>query len=281
VSKNDVEGYDVSAINVLHDGPPQETPLLLIHGTAGSVAWWDPVVALLAGRHHVIRVDLPGHGQSPPAASYEVAAQALRVAAVLDDLGVPPVVVVGHSSGGYVATALAEQRRDLVRGVALINVGPSVDAFRPSPTLVRVMLTPPLSRITWARRSTWIRRGLGTAFTRPVTVPDDLVDAVEGMSYEAFRDAPRESSAYIEQVPVPDRLAGLDVPVLVIFGDDDHRWYSSSARSYEIVPNVRLEMLAGIGHTPMFETPEITGRLLLDFTASLRGAPNAASPTDA
>ena len=164
--------------------------------------------------------------------------------------------------------------------VALINVGPSLDAFRPSPALARVMSTPPLSRIAWARRSAWIRRGLSTAFTRPVTIPDDLVDAVQGMSYKAFLHAPRESSAYIEQLPVPDRLASLDLPVLVIFGEDDHRWDSASAQSYDIVPNARLEMLPGIGHSPMFETPKITSQLLLDFTASLHNPPNAASRTD-
>jgi pimeloyl-ACP methyl ester carboxylesterase len=74
------------------------------------------VVPTLAERHHVIRVDLPGHGQSPPAPSYEVPEQARRVAALLDDLGVRHVTVAGHSSGGYIATALAEQRPDLDTG---------------------------------------------------------------------------------------------------------------------------------------------------------------------
>ena len=54
-------------------------------------------------------VDLPGCGQSPPA-PYDVPVQAGRVAALLSDLGLRRLTVAGHSSGGYVATALAEQR---------------------------------------------------------------------------------------------------------------------------------------------------------------------------
>ncbi|MEV5832908.1 alpha/beta hydrolase [Nocardia sp. NPDC052112] len=49
--------------------------------------------------------------------------------AALDLLGVEHAIVVGHSSGGVVATALAEQRHDLVTALAFINTGPSPDAF--------------------------------------------------------------------------------------------------------------------------------------------------------
>jgi pimeloyl-ACP methyl ester carboxylesterase len=106
MSEYDVEHSHV--MHVVHDGPRQAPPLLLIHGSGFSGASWNPVVPALAGHHHVIRVDLPGCGQSPPALSYDVPVQAGRVAAVLDDLGLRRVAVVGHSSGGYIATALAE-----------------------------------------------------------------------------------------------------------------------------------------------------------------------------
>jgi pimeloyl-ACP methyl ester carboxylesterase len=68
-----------------------------------------------------------------------VPAQANRVAAVLDDLGLRRVAVAGHSSGGYVGTALAEQRPDLVGSLALISTGPSLDALLPQPVILRVL----------------------------------------------------------------------------------------------------------------------------------------------
>lgn len=133
-------------MHVVHDGPRDAPPLLLIHGSGASGGSWGPVVPALAGHHHVIRVDLPGCGQSPPAPSYAVPAQARQVAALLDELGQGRVAVAGHSSGGYVATALAEQRPDLVRSIALLSTGPSHDAFLRQPVIIRVLLAPSFNR---------------------------------------------------------------------------------------------------------------------------------------
>jgi pimeloyl-ACP methyl ester carboxylesterase len=56
--------------------------------------------------------------------------------------------------------------------------------------------------------------------------------------------------------------------VLVIFGAEDRRWYSSSAADYRAVPGARVEMLPGVGHTPIVEDPRVSARLLLDFIAA-------------
>ena len=58
------------------------------------------------------------------------------------------------------------------------------------------------------------------------------------------------------------------VPVLVIFGTEDARYPSSSASGYATVPEARIELLAGVGHTPMLEDPQATVRLLAGFAAS-------------
>ncbi|WP_241825292.1 alpha/beta fold hydrolase [Micromonospora sp. CB01531] len=264
--------YDVEhphGMHVVHDGPRQAPPLLLIHGSGASGASWSPVVPALAAHHHVIRVDLPGCGQSPSALSYDVPVQAGRVAAVLDDLGLRPVTAVGHSSGGYVATALAEQRPDLVRSLALISTGPSADALLPQPVLLRVLLAPPFGPLLWSTRSdAMIRRGISVTCARPVEVPDDLVADLRGTTYRAMRTVLRRNTAYIAERRVPERLTALDVPVLVIFGAADRRWEPSSAHQYDAVPNARVELLPGVGHIPMLEAPETTSKLLLGFTAT-------------
>ena len=91
---------DDGDMHVVQDGEPGARALLLIHGTAASTAWWDPVVPRLAGACRVIRVDLLGHGRSAsPADGYDIPTQARRVGAALDRLGAGRVVVIGHSTG--------------------------------------------------------------------------------------------------------------------------------------------------------------------------------------
>ncbi|WP_327712221.1 alpha/beta hydrolase [Streptomyces sp. NBC_00464] len=253
-------------MHVVHDGPREGPPMLLIHGSGASGSTWSPMMPALTARHHVIRVDLPGCGQSPPAASYDVAVQAGRVAALLDDLGLRQVAVAGHSSGGYVATALAEGRPDLVRSLALVSTGPSLDALLPQPAILRLLLGPPFGPLLWSLRSdAAIRSGIRATTVRQVDIPDDLVAGVRGTTYRAFRAVSRCNIAYIDERSVPERLAALKVPLLVVFGAADPRWEPSSAHRYEAVPGSNVELLPGVGHIPLLEAPEATSDLLLRF----------------
>ncbi|MER5441613.1 alpha/beta hydrolase [Streptomyces sp. NPDC002790] len=267
-----------SGTHVVHDGPREAPPLLLIHGSGASGSTWDPVVPLLAGHHHVIRVDLPGCGHSPPAPTYDVPAQTERVARVLDGLGLRHVAVGGHSSGGYIATALAESRPDLVRSLALVSTGPSPDALLPQPLLHRVLLAPPFGALLWARRSdAMIRKGMAMTAARPVNIPDNVVADVRDLEYRTLRAMLRHYTEYVAERSVPERLAALDVPVLVLFGTADPRWDPASAHRYEAVPGARVELLPGVGHLAMFEDPAGTGEPLLAFT-SAAGDLNASRP---
>lgn len=262
---------DPYGLRVVHDGPGQAPPLLLIHGSGATGATWAPMIPALAGHHHVIRVDLPGHGQSPPAPSYEVPAQARRLAAVLDGLGLRRVTAAGHSSGGYLATSLAEQRPDLVGALALISTGPSPGALLPQPAVLRILLGPLLGPLVWSIRSdALIRRGLAATAARPVELPDDLVAGVRGITYRTMRAVLRHNLAYIAERSVPERVAALGVPALVICGTADPRWDPASARQWHTVPGARVEMLDGVGHVSIMEAPATVADLVLRFTAADR-----------
>jgi pimeloyl-ACP methyl ester carboxylesterase len=255
-------------LHVVEDGNREAPALLLLSNAAAPTAIWDPVVPLLAGAHRVIRVDLLSRGSpASPDGGYDIPTLARRVAATLDRLGVSRVTVIGHSSGCTVAAALAEQRPDAVVALALIDFGPSLDAKIPEGLLFRLLLAPATGWLLWRLRTeASIRKAAQSGFTRPVEIPDAFIEQTLGMTHRDFVGAMRAPLSYLGQRSLPGRLTALGLPVLVIFGADDGRWRSSSAAAYRVVPGARVELLPGVGHTPMMEDPQTTGKLLLDFT---------------
>lgn len=253
---------DAGDIHVCQDGPRDAPALLLIHGSAASARSWAAMVPLLATSHRVIRIDLPGHGLSsePAGHDYETPAQGRAAGTALDRLGVEHAVVVGHSSGGYAATALAEQRPDLVTALSLINTGPSLDAF------ISPESSAPIDPSQWPPTDEQIRGFASTGFREGYEVPQDLVDEVRGMTYHAFTTSMQSSRAYLHQQALPGRLTALGKPLQVIFGDQDRRWRPSSAADYRAVPGAKVDWVPGAGHTPILEDPPRTAALLLAFT---------------
>jgi pimeloyl-ACP methyl ester carboxylesterase len=255
---------DGGSIYVRQDGPRDAPALLLIHGSGSSTRAWDPMVPLLTTSHRVIRADLLGHGRSdkPADGDYAIPAQARRIAAALDRLGVRHAIVAGHSSGGYTATALAEQHPDAVTALALINTGPSMDAL--------IAQEDAIDPAQWLHLTdAQLRRAASHAFSRPgYQPPQELLDDMRIMTYHTLTTTMQASSAYIQHQALPDRLAPLGKPLLVIYGQDDRRWRPSSAADYLAVPGAHVEMLPGLGHSPNLEDPPRTAARLLAFTVT-------------
>jgi len=255
---------DDGEIYVRQDGPRDAPALLLIHGNASSTRWWDELVPMLTRSHRVLRIDLLGYGRSakPEGRSYALPDQARRVGAAMDRLGVERVVVVGHSSGGAAATALAEQRPDLVAALVLINTGPHMGAYIAPPMAIDPSQWPNVT-------DEQLRQFASSAYSRPgYQIPLDLLRDVRAMTFHSLTTTTQASRDYLKEQALPNRLAPLGKPLLVIFGEEDRRWRSSSAADYRAVPGARVEMLPGLGHPPMLEDPARTASSILAFTAT-------------
>ncbi|MGG4497906.1 alpha/beta fold hydrolase [Brevibacillus reuszeri] len=96
--------------------------VILLHGFCGSSGYWKKVMPLLAESHHVIAVDLRGHGASlAPDEPYTMERFAEDIALFIDELGLPRVHLFGHSLGGYVTLAFAEKYVDKLASFGLIH----------------------------------------------------------------------------------------------------------------------------------------------------------------
>ncbi len=100
----------------------QGPAVVLLHGFLETSAMWEATVAELSAKHQVICIDLLGHGQTGCIGYvHTMTDMATAVSAVLKQLHVEQAEFVGHSMGGYVALALAEQRPELFKGLVLLN----------------------------------------------------------------------------------------------------------------------------------------------------------------
>jgi pimeloyl-ACP methyl ester carboxylesterase len=211
------------------EGPP----VVLVHGLPGQASEWRATTELLAAHgRRAIAIDRLGYGHSDArdGDDYTLEANARELRQLLDALDLADVTVVGWSYGGGTAMTAARQqqaagpevRARIARLVLVGSVGPAGEQEGP-PALVRVLFSAPVLR--------WVRSvpPLGRALQR-------------AMSANAFSDQPMPSwwlpglaanlaqakaqTAFMNegaQMPLdaPPDTAGLDLPILVIHGDDD------------------------------------------------------------
>lgn len=98
--------------------------LLLLHGLMGRATTWVDTARWLTPHFHVVGLDQRGHGLSDkPDCAYSRDDYVSDAAAAIEQLGLGPAVVVGHSLGALNAWVLAARRPDLVRGVVLEDMG--------------------------------------------------------------------------------------------------------------------------------------------------------------
>ena len=96
--------------------------LLMIHGFGADTGCWLPLASRLGQRFSLVIPDLPGFGESEPPDELEfnIEAQARRLMAFLDELGIHECLVAGNSMGGYLATQLADLDPHRVQGLWLL-----------------------------------------------------------------------------------------------------------------------------------------------------------------
>jgi pimeloyl-ACP methyl ester carboxylesterase len=97
------------SLNYLDWGNPDAPPLLLVHGGRDHARSWDWAAQRLRANWHVIAPDLRGHGDSDWVndGDYQLMDMAHDLAELIDQLGLAPVTLVGHSMGGIVCTRMA------------------------------------------------------------------------------------------------------------------------------------------------------------------------------
>jgi len=240
----DVAGVGPVEVTVADYGSGQ--PFLLLHGGAGPQSVTGFAERFAAA--HDVRVLVPTHpgfgGTPRPEALNSVGGLAALYVALLDQLGLQDVTVIGNSIGGWITAEIALVKSPRVSGIVLIDaVGievpghPVADFFSltmdqvfqlsfhdPEPFRVDPATLPPAAQAIAAGNRTAIGVYAGAAMTDPT---------------------------------LAGRLGSLEIPTLVLWGDSDGIVDASYGRAYAAaIPMARFQLLPDTGHSPQLETPD-------------------------
>jgi pimeloyl-ACP methyl ester carboxylesterase len=256
-------------LQVVERGPRGASPIVLVHCFTCSIDWWDGMIPLLAREHRVIAMDLLGHGGSEkPTSGYSIPEQADLVAAVLGRLGVREAEVVGHSLGGPVSIALAEQSPELVDRLVIIDSIPDT-SYGDVGFIGELPFKPVVGQTLWRIKPDFsIRDGLEVAFAPGFPVPDAFVEDVKRMTYSSYSGSHDGFDEYTGEDALPERVATIGKPALAIMGAEEQIANDPEAAlaAYRAAdPDTKTKLISGAGHSPNVEKPAETAALVLAF----------------
>lgn len=279
---DELKYLDLHGNRVAYLDEGQGEVVLLLHGMAGSSQTWRSMLRPLSRKYRVIAPDLPGHGSSDkPRSDYSLGAFAVFLRDLLDELGVTHATVLGQSLGGGIAMQFVYQHPDYCHRLILMSsggLGPDVGwtlrlLSAPGAELIMPIIAPPPVLAAGER----VRRlfgKLGVTSPRGGEIWNAYSSFSDAETRQAFLRTLRSVVDYRGQaVSALNRLHVADMPVMVIWGDQDaiipveHAYAACEAR-----PDVRLEVLPGVGHFPQAERPTEVVDLIDDFISTTAGA---------
>jgi pimeloyl-ACP methyl ester carboxylesterase len=229
-------------------------PFLLLHGGAGpqSVTGFAEMLAA-AGSRVIVPVHPGFGGTARPEYLHSMRGLALTYAGLLDELGLAGVTVIGNSIGGWIAAEMAIDAGPRISGAVLVDAGglavedhPGADFFSLTPDQVTDLAyyEPEKFRVDVA------------------ALPDQAKAAMAG-NQAALR---AYTAGGMSDPSLPARLAGVRVPVLVVWGAADRIYPPEQGEAFaKAIPDARLAVLEHAGHLPQLEAPSDLLAAVLDF----------------
>lgn len=255
-------------VQQLGEGPT----ILLIHGTGASTHSWRAVAPLLAKGYRVVAPDLPGHGftERLPRQRLSLPGMADAVSALVDQLSLEPVAVVGHSAGAAIGIRCCLDGR--LEPQSVVSVNGALLPFRGSagflfPPLAKLLFLNPLTPRVLARSA-----GSRERVARLIRGTGSELDEAGIDLYARLFSSPEHVSATLGMMANWDlRRLNRDLPklrarLLLITGERDEAVSpEDSGRVASMVPGARIDRLPGLGHLAHEEDPETVALRILDF----------------
>jgi pimeloyl-ACP methyl ester carboxylesterase len=255
----DVAGIGPVALTVEERGGGR--PFLLLHGGAGpqSVAGFAQLLAEKGGTRVVTPIHPGFGGTTRPDRLQSVAGLAALYGALLDDLGLEDVTIIGNSVGGWVGVEVALLGSPRVRRLVLLDaVGIEVEGH-PVADVAGLSL-PEVQALSFHDPAPFR--------VDPATVPEaqKAIMAANGAALAIYA-----GSAAMADPTLLNRLSSFAIPTLVLWGESDRIVEPAYGEAYAAaIDGARFELLPATGHVPQMETPDLVLQRIWDWVEAER-----------
>lgn len=243
-------GSQVVAYRMHGDGPP----LVLLHGFLCTSRVWERQLADLSDRFTVVAWDAPGAGSSSdPPDTFSIGDWAVCLVGFLDAVGIGGACVLGLSWGGMLAQELYRRYPERVERLILAGTYagwkgslPEVDCEARLERCIRDSSLP-----TDELAARWVPEFFTDA--APQAVRDEMAAVLADFHPLGFRLMARS----LADTDTTDLLPAIDVPTLLLWGEQDERSPLSIAEQFHAaIPSAELAVIPGAGHISNMERPD-------------------------
>jgi len=243
-------------------------PLVLVHGFGADKDNFTRVARYLTPHYRVIVPDLVGFGESAHRADvdYHYAAQAGRLRAFVQSLGLSRIDLGGNSMGGGIAMSYAAQYPNEVASLWLIDCAGIAEA--PPGELARIVTTTGQNPLMITKESDF-SAFLDFVMSDPPYIPGMVQDVLarERIANQALE---KQVFGQIATDSVSAAIKGLATPTLVLWGDEDRALSVGTVPVLEaLLPNAQAVVMPRVGHAPMIERPKESAEAYLRFREGL------------
>lgn len=257
---------------IFYDVQGEGKPILILNGIMMSTKSWEPFVKSFTAQNQFIRLDFIDQGQSDKLenSAYTQDIQVDIIEALLKEIGIHKVNVVGISYGGEVATMFAIKFPYMVERLVLFNTTPytspwlaeighqwnAIGKTRDGSTYYKAAIPVIYSPSYYESKLEWMKKR--EAFLLPIFSNPVFLDAMERLTNSA------------ESYDVRKDLVKIVAPTLIVAADEDYLTPIANQRElHKQIKNSELVILPGVGHASMYEKPLIFVSLVLGFINTL------------
>lgn len=246
-----LDGVEIS-FNVQGKGKPA---IILIHGWTNNKTIWDDQVAYFLEKYKIVTIDLAGHGESgDKRENWTMSAFGNDVVAVINELKLKEVILVGFSMGGPIVIEATKKISEKVKGIILVDTLKDIEQKRQM-DMVDTMYEGLLQMINNPApdmfKGSYFNRNIEVNFERALT----MYDTVSTVGWKEslmgiFHWYNEESTTSLKKINSP----------IIAINSDQSPTNSEALKQY--IPSFKAKIMENTGHVVMWDAPDEFNQLL-------------------